>query len=172
MSSISVKPPIHPKKQPPPTTIQVNFNYTQSRSSLKLLSLQIGLKIKKTNMKIGDKGTVTVKVTKENCASAIGSGALDVFATPSMIALMENAACEAIKQSLQEGESSVGTQVNISHLKASPLNETITASAQLSNIEGRKLTFKVTAWDSNGTIGEGTHERFIINVEKFLSKLK
>ena len=123
-------------------------------------------------MKIGDKGTVTVKVTKENCASAIGSGALDVFATPSMIALMENAACEAIKASLQPGESSVGTKVNISHLKASALEDTITASATLTEIDGRRLVFEVVANDSKGIIGEGTHERFIINVEKFLSKLK
>lgn len=123
-------------------------------------------------MKIGDKGTVTVKVTKENCASAIGSGALDVFATPSMIALMENAACEAIKASLQPGESSVGTKVNISHLKASALEDTITATATLTEIDGRRLVFEVVANDSKGIIGEGTHERFIINIEKFLSKLK
>ena len=123
-------------------------------------------------MKIGDKGTVTVKVTKENCASAIGSGALDVFATPSMIALMENAACEAIKASLQPGESSVGTKVNISHLKASALEDTITATATLNEIDGRRLVFEVVANDSKGIIGEGTHERFVINVEKFLSKLK
>ena len=123
-------------------------------------------------MKIGDKGTVTVKVTKENCASAIGSGALDVFAPPSMIALMENAACEAIKASLQPGESSVGTKVNISHLKASALEDTITATATLTEIDGRRLVFEVVANDSKGIIGEGTHERFVINVEKFLSKLK
>ena len=123
-------------------------------------------------MKIADKGTVTVKVTKENCASAIGSGALDVFATPSMIALMENAACEAIKASLQPGESSVGTKVNISHLKASALEDTITATATLTEIDGRRLVFEVVANDSKGIIGEGTHERFVINVEKFLSKLK
>lgn len=127
---------------------------------------------KSNQNKIGDKGTVTVKVTKENCASAIGSGALDVFATPSMIALMENAACEAIKASLQPGESSVGTKVNISHLKASALEDTITATATLTEIDGRRLVFEVVANDSKGIIGEGTHERFIINVEKFLSKLK
>lgn len=127
---------------------------------------------KSNQNKIGDKGTVTVKVTKENCASAIGSGALDVFATPSMIALMKNAACEAIKASLQPGESSVGTKVNISHLKASALEDTITATATLAEIDGRRLVFEVVANDSKGIIGEGTHERFIINVEQFLSKLK
>lgn len=97
---------------------------------------------------------------------------MDVFATPSMIALMENAACEAIKASLQPGESSVGTKVNISHLKASALEDTITATATLAEIDGRRLVFEVVANDSKGIIGEGTHERFIINVEKFLSKLK
>ncbi len=123
-------------------------------------------------MKPNDNKSISVKVTKENCASAMGSGALDVFATPSMVALMEGAACEVIKDSLEEGQSSVGTKVDIAHLKATPLGDTVTATATLLEIDGRRLVFKVSASDSKGLIGEGTHERFLINVEKFLSKLQ
>ncbi len=123
-------------------------------------------------MKVNDNKSISVEVTKENCASAMGSGALDVFATPSMVALMEGAACEVIKDSLEEGQSSVGTKVDIAHLKATPLGDTVTATATLLEIDGRRLVFKVSASDSKGLIGEGMHERFLINVEKFLSKLQ
>ncbi len=123
-------------------------------------------------MKIQDNKTISVKVTKENCASAMGSGALDVFATPSMVALMEGAACEVIKDSLEDGQSSVGTKVDISHLKATPLGDTVTATATLVEMDGRRLVFKVSAADSKGLIGEGTHERFLINIDRFLSKLQ
>ncbi len=122
-------------------------------------------------MEINSKGTVTVKVTKENCASSMGSGTLDVFATPSMIALMENAACKAVEKFLKEGESTVGTGIDVKHTKATPLGDEVTATATLTAVEGRKLTFEVTASDSVGEIGKGLHERFIINIEKFLSKL-
>ena len=122
-------------------------------------------------MEINSKGTVTVKVTKENGASSMGSGTLDVFATPSMIALMENAACKAIEKFLKEGESTVGTGIDVKHTKATPLGDEVTATATLTAVEGRKLTFEVTASDSVGEIGKGLHERFIINIEKFLSKL-
>lgn len=123
-------------------------------------------------MNIGLKASVTTTVTHSNCACAMGSGSLDVFATPSMVALMEQAACTAITGSLEEGESTVGTLISTAHLKASPLGETITATATLTAVEGRKLLFKVEASDTRGIIGEGTHERFCINIEKFLSKLK
>ena len=112
-----------------------------------------------------------VVVTKANCASAVGSGGLDVFATPSMVALMENAAMLAVKESLPEGSATVGTQMNTSHIKASPLGATITASAELTEVEGRKLTFAVKAWDEKGVIGEGVHTRFVVDRERFLSKL-
>ncbi len=123
-------------------------------------------------MKLNDHSSVQVTVTKDNCASAVGSGALDVFSTPSMVALMENAACEVIKDDLEAGQSSVGTKVDIAHLKATPLGDTVTATATLVEIDGRRLVFKVSASDSRGLIGEGMHERFIISVEKFLAKLQ
>lgn len=123
-------------------------------------------------MKIGSEYTCKTQVAPTNCASAVGSGGLDVFSTPSMIALMEKAAFTLVHESLAEGESTVGTQMNVDHVKASKIGDTITAKAVLTAIEGRKLTFDVSATDSAGnTIGHGTHTRFIIQVEKFLSRL-
>ena len=123
-------------------------------------------------MKIGTEYTCTTQVEPANCASAVGSGGLDVFSTPSMIALMEKAAYTLVQESLADGESTVGTQMNVDHVKASKIGETITAKAILTEIDGRKLTFDVSATDSAGnTIGRGVHTRFIIQVEKFLSRL-
>ncbi len=126
----------------------------------------------KPDIRIGTGKTVSVKVSKDNCASAMGSGALDVFATPAMVALMEKAACEVVKDFLQEGESTVGTCLDISHVKATPVGETVEATATLVEVDGRRLVFDVIAKDSVAVIGTGKHERFVINVEKFLSKLK
>lgn len=121
----------------------------------------------------GLSSTGTVKVIYENTAAAMGSGSLEVFATPAMVTLMENAAVKAVQPLLDAMSSTtVGTQMNVSHLKASKLGETITATAILTSVEGRKLTFKVEARDSKGVlIGEGAHDRFIIDPLKFLSKL-
>ena len=110
-------------------------------------------------------------VTENDTAQNVGSGNLPVFATPMMIALMENAAMKAAEQLLQEGESTVGSELNIKHLRPTAIGEEISATATLIAQEGRKLTFTVIATDRNGTIGEGTHVRYIINIEKFMSKL-
>ena len=122
-------------------------------------------------MEIGLKHESTTVVSAANTAATLGSGDMDVFATPAMVALMENAAMLAVKDHLPEGSATVGTQINTSHLKASPLGATITASAELTAVDGRRLTFAVKAWDEKGTIGEGTHTRFIVDRERFLSKL-
>ena len=123
-------------------------------------------------MKIGSEYTCNTQVAPANCASAVGSGGLDVFSTPSMIALMEKAAFTLVQESLAEGESTVGTQMTVDHVQASKIGDTITAKAVLTEIDGRKLTFDVSATDSAGnTIGHGTHTRFIIQIEKFLSRL-
>lgn len=122
-------------------------------------------------METGLTYSCTTTVDKSNTASAMGSGTLYVLSTPAMIALMENASFKAVEASLNHGEGTVGTAVNILHLKASPLGESIKATSTLTKIEGRHLFFDVIAEDSIGIIGKGTHERFIINVEKFLSKL-
>lgn len=122
-------------------------------------------------MEIGLKYESTTVVSAANTAATLGSGDMDVFATPAMVALMENAAMLAVRDHLPEGSATVGTQISTSHLKASPLGASITASAELIEVDGRRLTFVVKAWDEKGTIGEGTHTRFVVDRERFLSKL-
>ena len=122
-------------------------------------------------MEIGLKYESQTVVSEANTAATLGSGDMAVFATPAMVALMENAAMLAVKESLPEGSATVGTQMNTSHIKASPLGATITASAELTAVDGRCLTFTVKAWDEKGVIGEGEHTRFIVDRERFLSKL-
>lgn len=122
-------------------------------------------------MEIGLKYESQTVVSEANTAATLGSGDMAVFATPAMVALMENAAMLAVKESLPEGSATVGTQMNTSHIKASPLGATITASAELTAVDGRRLTFVVKAWDEKGVIGEGEHTRFVVDRERFLSKL-
>lgn len=110
-------------------------------------------------------------VNKNNTALFLGSGDMNVFATPAMIALMENAAMKAVSDFLPEDSTTVGSLINVSHIKPSGLGETIEATAILTEINKRKLTFTVKATDSQDTIGEGTHIRYIVDREKFLSKL-
>ncbi|MBR2081279.1 MAG: thioesterase family protein [Oscillospiraceae bacterium] len=121
-------------------------------------------------LKIGIRGTAETVVTEENTAKSAGSGNLQVFGTPYMIALMEKAACEAVAPYLDEGCTTVGTQLNVAHLAATPLGDRVTAEVELVEIDRRRLCFKVTARDSVDLIGEGTHERFIIQADRFLEK--
>ena len=122
-------------------------------------------------MQIGLKHTSTLTVGPEHLACRVGSGDLEVLATPMMMALMENAAMLAVAPALEEGQTTVGGQISSSHLKPTGLGKVVTATAELTAIEGRKLTFKIQAYDEAGLIGEGTHLRFIVNREKFLSKI-
>lgn len=112
-----------------------------------------------------------VKVTADNTALALGSGDMEVFATPAMVALMENAAMKAVAAALPEGSTTVGTAMQTSHIKASKMGATITASALLVEVDGRRLRFEVKAWDEAGIIGEGEHTRFVVDRERFLAKL-
>ena len=111
-------------------------------------------------------------VAAGNTAAAIGSGDLAVFATPAMVALMENAAMTAVASALPEGSTTVGAEMNVTHIKPSGPGAEITATAVLTEIEGRKLTFNVGARDAGGMIGEGIHIRYIVDREKFMAKLK
>lgn len=122
-------------------------------------------------LEVGLKYTSSVVVEKSNCASAVGSGGLDVFATPSMVALMENAAMNAVAPYLPEGSTTVGSQINVVHSKPSGVGAVVTATAELVAVEGRRLQFKVVAEDGTGVIGDGTHVRYIVDIERFLSKL-
>ncbi len=119
---------------------------------------------------IGLKGRSETVVTEHNTADAVGSGLVPVFATPYMIALMENAACNAIADGLEEGQSSVGTKLDVSHDAATPVGMHVTAKAELVEVDRRRLVFRVTAEDDAGPIGQGTHERFLIMADKFLAK--
>lgn len=123
-------------------------------------------------LKPGLTGTAATIVRETNTALAMGSGSLLVFATPSMIALMEQAACNAVAACLDDESSSVGTLINITHDAATGMGKKVKATATLKEVQGRKLVFEVTAADEDKQIGKGTHERFIINKEKFMAKLK
>lgn len=115
---------------------------------------------------------VSVEVGKDNTAVAVGSGSLEVFGTPCMIALMEKATVNAVAPFLENDETTVGTQINVSHCKASAVGAVITARAELSEVQGRKLVFDVSAVDDKGdVIGEGSIERFVVFAERFMSKL-
>ena len=119
---------------------------------------------------VGSKGRAACVVNDQNTAAAVGSGLLPVFATPQMIALMENAAVDATQASLEEGQGTVGTRLDVSHDSATPVGMQVWAEAEVTAVDGRKLTFAVTAYDEAGPIGKGTHERFIIQNDKFLAK--
>lgn len=110
-------------------------------------------------------------VTAKNTAIAMGSGDMSVLATPSMIALMENAAMNLAATCCQAGQTTVGTMINIVHIRATPIGAQVKAEAELLGQEGRKLTFRVVANDDKGEIGSGEHQRFIVDREKFMSKL-
>lgn len=115
--------------------------------------------------------TSTLTVEEKHLACNIGSGNLRVLGTPMMMALMENAAMKAVESDLDDSQSTVGGFISASHIKPTGIGHTITATAKLAEVDGRKLTFKVSASDEDGIIGEGEHIRFIINKEKFISKV-
>lgn len=122
-------------------------------------------------MEIGIIGKGEIVVTKDVTAAAIGSGMVDVFATPMMISLMENTCAKSVASHLQADESTVGTHVNVSHCAATPIGMKVYCESELIEIDRRKLTFRVTAYDERGLIGEGLHERFIIDSKKFQAKI-
>ena len=122
-------------------------------------------------METGLSYTSKTMVDESNTARALGSGDMPVFATPAMMALMENAAMKAVKEHLPEGSTTVGGHIESSHLKPSPIGAEVEATATLDKIDGRKLYFTVVARQGDNVIGEGKHLRFIVDRERFLSKL-
>ena len=116
------------------------------------------------------KATVSEAVSEHNSALSVGSGSLRVYATPAMLALIEKAACKALEGLLAEGETTVGTLLNVKHLAATPVGMQVSATAELIERDGRKFVFSVTASDECGVIGEGTHERFLVFSDKFTDK--
>ena len=119
---------------------------------------------------IGLKGEASTLVEKEDTAQYVGSGSLLVYATPCLAALMEGAACAAIEDVLPQGQTSVGTALNLEHLSATPVGLEVRASAEVTAVDGRIITFAITASDESGEIGRATHTRVLVNSEKFLEK--
>lgn len=119
----------------------------------------------------GLKFSSSVEVNSSNTAIALGSGDMAVFATPAMVALMENAAMLCVAKYLPEGSATVGTAISTSHIKASSVGANISAVAELVEVDGRRLEFEVKAYDGEVLIGEGKHTRFVVDRERFLSKL-
>ena len=121
-------------------------------------------------LETGIKGTRTVTVNEDNTAKAMGSGTLDVFATPALIALMEETCWRSVANELEEGCGTVGTLLEIKHTAPTPVGMKVTCESTLTEVDGRRLVFEVTARDAKGVVGEGKHERFIIQNEKFQTK--
>jgi len=119
---------------------------------------------------VGMKGIASTTAEREDTAYEVGSGSLLVYATPCMVALMEGAACEAIAAALPEEKTSVGTELHISHIAATPVGMEVRAEAEVTAVDGNTITFQVTAYDEAGKIGEGTHKRVVITAQRFLDK--
>ncbi len=123
-------------------------------------------------METGIRGSSEIVVTREMLASTLGSGGVDVFATPCMIANMEHTCILSVQDVVGEGNTTVGTLLNVSHTAATPLGMKVRFESELIEIDRRRLVFSVKAYDEVEKIGEGTHERFIVNEEKFLGKVR
>jgi len=121
-------------------------------------------------LEIGCIGTATKIVDDSVSARTLGSSPLNVFATPAMVALMEQAAWTGVVGALEPGHGTVGSRLEVTHIAATPIGMTVTATAKLVEIDGRRLVFRVSAEDQIGLIGEGIHERYIVNEAKFLAK--
>ncbi|MCL2224645.1 MAG: thioesterase family protein [Defluviitaleaceae bacterium] len=122
-------------------------------------------------LEVGKTATASTVVSEKNTAKTVGSGSLEVFSTPMMIALMEQAACECLASGLEDGQTSVGVQISAEHKEASPMGAQVSATAKIENIDGRKISFSVSATCADKEIGCGTHTRVIINAEKFMARL-
>ncbi len=121
-------------------------------------------------VEIGMRGEAAAVVAQEDTAQAVGSGLVPVFATPRMIALMEQAAVNAVQSALEPGQGTVGTRLDVKHSAATPVGMKVRAQAEVIGVEGRQVVFLVTAFDEAEQIGGGTHERFIIQTDKFLAR--
>lgn len=121
-------------------------------------------------IEIGMKGEVSTLVERADSAAEVGSGSLLVYATPCMAALMEGAACEAIEKGLAEGETTVGIELNLKHISATPVGMEVRAEAEVTAVDGKIITFAINAYDETGEIGNATHKRALVNAQRFLDK--
>ena len=122
------------------------------------------------DIKVGMTGRVESYVERDDTAAQVGSGSLLVYATPCMVALMEGAACEALAAEIPEDKTTVGIELNIRHISATPVGMDVYATAEVTEVDGNIITFLVEAFDESGKIGEGTHKRAVITSQKFLDK--
>lgn len=136
-----------------------NLGYIGSRKDVLRMEIVVGMK-----------GEVSTLVEREDTAREVGSGSLLVYATPCMVALMEGAACEAIEDAMDDSMTSVGTELSIRHLSATPVGLEVRAEATVTAVEGKVITFEIHAYDEAGEIGSGTHKRVIVQSQKFLEK--
>ena len=123
-------------------------------------------------IEIGLKHTSELTVTDTVTAIKMGSGDMPVLATPAMMALMENAAMLAVDDELPEGNTTVGGHIESSHLKPSKIGDKVSATAEVTKVDGKKIEFKISAYSGDVLLGEGTHLRFIVDREKFMSKFQ
>ena len=121
-------------------------------------------------MHVGIKHEITIQVSETLSAKKMGSGTLEVYATPAMVALMEQTAAESVEDLLEEGKTSVGTKIEVEHLAATPIGMNVTCRSELVAIENRKLVFSLEVCDEAGLIGKAHHERFIVDCERFLER--
>jgi len=124
-----------------------------------------------SDLKVGIENMLEHIAEEKDSAITYGSGAINVFATPAMVAYMEKSAMELVQAFMVYGETTVGTAINIKHIKATPIGMRINTVARLVNINGNKLTFEVEAYDVNGMIGSGIHHRYIVNEIEFVNNL-
>ena len=136
-----------------------NFVYSILRKVVIIMEITVGMK-----------AVVESFVEREDTAKEVGSGDLLVYATPCMAALMEGAACEAIAEALKDTETTVGMELNIQHTSATPVGLDVRAEAEVTAVDGKVITFAITAFDESGEIGKATHKRVIVNSQKFLEK--
>ncbi|MBE6824852.1 MAG: thioesterase [Ruminococcaceae bacterium] len=118
----------------------------------------------------GIKNKITITVTQDKTAKVMGSGTLSVFATPAMVALMEQTAAESVQGLLDEGVTSVGTKINVEHLAADPVGIEVTCESELTQVDNRRLVFDIVVSDKHGVVGKATHERFLIKADSFMQK--
>lgn len=121
-------------------------------------------------LKMGQKGSAQVRVCQENTAAAMGSGALDVFATPALVALAEQACWTSVQPGLEPGQGTVGTGLELQHTAPTPVGMTVYCESELMEVQGRSLSFRVRLWDDNGPVGQGTHQRVLVDNRRFQDK--
>lgn len=123
-------------------------------------------------MEVGQIFNLPVVVAEKDSATALGSGGLDVFGTPALVAYMENAALKMVQNDLPDGSDTVGIAIDVKHVKASPIGAKINVSAKITAVEGRKISFDIVATDEAGdVVGSAVHDRFVVDKARFMSKL-